>query len=272
MRSRIALSICLLAVLAASRAQAAEGAPKRKAPRATAGLSLEEVAVMLSSASPDEVRLALETAPTLHNRQITPLLIERVRAGLKPELLLVAIDALAAQSDARSAELLVQLTRHRRAGVRARAALALAALKAEVSEPALVRALSDSDEEVRDAAADGLALMGAKRSLPALFQAFDRGVGKAGSAIGQLVDPGSLPRVTSYFGRVSFVGLAPVLDALFARRNLGDDVKLGLVQNIAKQNNADARGYLEGLGEKLPSDASGNLRRTITETVARMPR
>jgi hypothetical protein len=272
MCSRIALSICLLAALAAHRAQAAEGDPKRKTPRAAAGLSLEEVAVMLSSANPDEVRLALETAPALHNRQVAPLVIERVRAGLKPELLLVAIDSLAAQDDARSAELLAQLTRHRRASVRARAALALASLKAEVSEPALVRALSDSEEEVRDAAADGLALMGAKRSLPALFQAFDRGVGKAGSAIGQLVEPAALVRVTSYFGRVSFVGLAPVLDALFARRNLGDDVKLGLLQNIAKQNNADARGYLEGLGEKLPSDASGNLRRTITETVARMPR
>lgn len=272
LRSGLALPICLLAALAAPLAGAAEGAPKRKAARTAAGLSLEDVALMLSSADPDEVRLALETAPSLRNRQATPLVMERVRAGLKPELLLLAVDALAALDDARSAELLVQLTRHRRAAVRARAALALASLKADASEPALVRALSDSEEQVRDAAADGLALMGATRSLPALFQAFERGAGKAGSAIGELVEPSALPRVTSYFGRFSFVSLAPILDALFARRNLGDEVKLGLVQSIAKQNNAGARGYLEGLGDKLPSDASARLRSTITDTVARMPR
>ena len=44
------------------------------------------------------------------------------------------------------------------------------------------------------------------------------------------------------------------------------------MQAIGKQSNADARGYLEGLGDKLPSDAPGQLRRTISETVARMPR
>jgi HEAT repeat protein len=271
-RSRLALSICLGAALVAPAARAADTAPKRKAPRAAAGLSVEEVALMLSSSSPDEVRLALETAPSLKNRQVTPLFIERVRAGLKPELVLVAVDGLAALGDARCTELLGQLARHRRVEVRARALLALAALKAEASEQALVRGLSDSAEEVRDAAADGLALMGAKRSLPVLFQAFDRGVGKAGSAIGQLVEPASLPRVTSYFGRVSFVSLAPMLDALFTRRNLSDDVKVGLVQSIAKHHNADARGYLEGLGDRLPSDASATLRRIITETWPRMPK
>jgi HEAT repeat protein len=271
-RTGLALSLCLLAALMTPSARA-EGAPRRKAPRAqAAGLSLEEVAVMLSSASPDEVRFALETAPSLRSKQATPLVIERVRAGLKPDLLVVAVDTLAALDDPRGAELLAQLTRHRRANVRARAALALSSLKTELSEPTLVRALSDSDEDVRDAAADGLALMGARRSLPTLFQAFERGVTKAGSAIGQLAEPATLPRVTSYFGRVSFVGLAPLLDALFTRRNLGDELKLELVRNIAKQNNADARGYLEGLNEKLPSDASAQLRRTITETVARMPK
>jgi hypothetical protein len=266
--------MCILAALAApADAEAAEGGPKRKAPqRAAAGLSLEEVAVMLGSTNADEVRLAIETAPSLRNKQVTPLLIERVREGLKPELLLAAVDTLAALGDARASELLTQLTRHRRPQVRVRAVLALAALKTDATEPALIRALADSSDEVRDAAADGLALAGAKHALAALFQAFDRGVSKAGSALGQLADASALPRITSYFGRVSFVGLSPLLDAMFARRNLSEDIKLGLVRDIAKQANADARGYLEGLGEKLPSDAPANLRKTIAETVARMPR
>jgi HEAT repeat protein len=271
MRSTIVLPICLLLTFAAGTALAAGGAPKKSA-RLGAGLSLEEVAVMLGSPSDDEVRMALESAPSLRNRQATPLIIERVRSGLKPALLLAAVDALGALGDPRAAELLAQLTRHRRPQVRVRAVLALAALKTEATEPALVRALSDPAEEVRDAAADGLALAGAKHALAPLFQAFDRGVGRAGPAIGELAEPSVLPRITSYFGRVSFVGLEPMLDALFLRRNLSEETKLGLVQSIAKQGDAGARGYLEGLGEKLPADAPAGLRRSITETVARMPR
>lgn len=227
---------------------------------------------MLVSSNPDELRMAIESAAQAP-KEVTPLLVERVRSGLPAELLTIALDALIAGGDTQGAsELLAELASHRRAPIRARALLGLVTLRAPKAERSLVKALSDQDGDVRSTAAQGLGLLGAKSSLSELFRAFERDVTGAAQAIAELAGPTTISRVTDYIGRTSFVQLAPLLDGLFLKRGLPDDAKLTLVDAIIKQGTSDARAYLEGLAPRLTAEASPRLRKTITDAVGRMPK
>jgi HEAT repeat protein len=275
LRARVAVSTSLCALVSfgtldvpSSRALAA---PK-KAAAASSGLSLEELSVMLSSQDADELRMAIESAPALGKAGVAPLLVERVRDGLPPDLLQAAVEALVAVGDPRAGELLVSLTRHRRAQVRSRAVLALSILRAPGAEAEVIKALSDVDPEVRKAAAEALSQIGTKTALPSLFHALEHDVDGSAAAIGKLAEASTIPRVTAYFGRTSFLNLAPILDALFMRRGLAESVRVDLAETIIKYGTTEARAYLEGLAPRLPADTPPRLRKTVSEALLRMPK
>lgn len=274
MRLRGVASICALgwlSLLGSPGSAAAERASKGKN-ESKGGLSSEDLALMLVSSNPDELRMAIESAAQAP-KELTPLLVDRVRTGLPPELLSAALDALVASGDGAGASaLLADLAQHRRAEVRARALLGLATLRTSNAESCLVKGLSDMTPDVRSSAAQGLALLGARQSLPELFRAFDRDVDGAAAAIGELAEPTTISRITDYIGRSPFTRLSPLLDALLFRRNLPDDAKLTLVDAIVRLGTRDARAYLEGVLPKLPGDISGKVRKTIIDAVARMPK
>jgi HEAT repeat protein len=251
-------------------ASPALAAPKKNV--ASTGLSVEELSVMLSSQNPDELRMAIESAPSLGKAGVAPLLAERVRDGLPPDLLKPALEALVAVGDPRSGELFVDMAHHRRAPVRANALLALSMLRSPGAEAEVIKALSDSDAEVRKAAAQALAQIGTKIALPALFRALEHDVDGAAAAIGKLAEASTIPRVTAYFGRTSFVNLAPILDALFTRRGLAENVRVDLAEAIIKHGTTEARAYLEGLAPRLPADTPPRLRKTVSEALLRMPK
>ena len=108
-----------------STAYAKKKAPPPPVEEAPAGLSLEEIAVMLSSANADEVKMAIESSAMLGNPDVVPMLSERIRAGLPPDLLNSALDALSVINQPGSSELFVGLTRHRKPSVRVRSVQAL---------------------------------------------------------------------------------------------------------------------------------------------------
>lgn len=267
MRFAVVLSLCLCPLLSSpiARAENAAAAGAKGARTKTNALSL-----LLASDNPDEVRLGIESAASKPGPQTLPLLVQRVRAGLPPELLSAAIDALTALGDPQAGELLVELSQHRRTPVRVQALAALTVLRARVAEAALIAALSDSEAQVRDAAAQGLAEVGTKLSLPPLFKALERGVPSAAVAIGKLAEPSTLPRITAYFGRTSFLNLAPILDAIFMRKDLPQDVKLSLIDAIVKNGSTEARAYLESIHGKLPEDAPPRLRQALADALPRM--
>ena len=196
-----------------STAHAKKKAPPTPTEEAPAGLSLEEIAVMLSSANADEVKMAIESSALLGKPDVVPMLSERVRAGLPPDLLNSALDSLSVINQPSASELFVALTRHRRASVRVRSVQALVALRTKNAEPALVIALGDSAPEVREAAAEGLGQLSATGSVEPLFQAFDRGVVSSARALGKLVRDDQVPRLLEFIGRMPLTSLTPVFDA-----------------------------------------------------------
>lgn len=247
-------------------------AAKAKAP-AQAGPTLDELSALLASSDTDELRLGIESAAASRRPGTSALIVARIRTGLPPELLNVAIDALASLGDPKAAsEVLTELCAHRRPQVRGRAILALTMLHPAEAEAVLIKALSDQAPEVRKAAVEGLTEIGTKLSLPPLFRALERDVDGAAVALGKLAEASTVPRVTAYFGRTSFVNLAPILDAVLTRRSLSEELKLSVVEAIVKQGTTEARAYLESISAKLPPDAPARLRKNITEALLRMPK
>jgi HEAT repeat protein len=274
LRARVAVSSSLFALVslgATGISPSVLAAPAKKAP-ASAGLSLEELSTMLASQDSDELRMAIESAASLGKTGVAPLLVERARDGLPQDLLKATIEALLAVGDPRAAELFSELAHHRRTAVRANALVALSIMHPANAEAELIKGLSDHDPAVRKAAAEGLGQIGTKLALPALFRALEHDVDGAAVAIGRLAEASTVPRVTAYFGRTSFLNLAPILDAVFMRRTIAENVRVDLAETIIKHGTTEARAYLEGLAPRLPADTPPRLRKVVSETLLRMPK
>jgi len=262
-RATTAAAFSLAATLFAASLSRAE-------PPTSAQPSLEEIAVMLSSSNASEVRAAIEGAAGLGSPDVIPMIGERVRAGLPPDLLDAAVDSLTLLADPAVAEVFVELAAHRRPTVRLRAVQALVALRGKNAERVLTAALGDSTAAVREAAAEGLGELGAKAALDTLFKAFDRGISSASKSIGQVANDKSMPRILGYLGRVPLTSLTPLFDALLVRRDVGEAAKLQLVVQLQELGTAEARGYLEGLNTRLPPNAPARLRRAIEDAIVRI--
>jgi HEAT repeat protein len=251
-------------------AKAPPSAPRSKGKQAS---PLDELAALLASQDADELRLGIESAGSSRKPGAAALLAARVREGLPADLIIPAIDALSALGDAAAAaEVLAELSAHRRPAVRARALLAVTLLRTANAEGLLVRGLSDLEESVRRSAVDGLGEIGSKQALAPLFRALERGVDGAAAALGKLSEASTVPRITAYFGRMSFHSLAPLLDALLLRRSFAEETKLSLIETIARQGSAEARAYLESLSAELPPETAARVRKSITDALIRMPK
>ena len=175
------LGAVLLPWIAQLHAPLSAAAPPAKKPPVS---SLQEVTVMLSSAEVGQVRSALERAALLPPKQAMPVVEARVREGLPPELLDVAIDTLILLGDPGAGELLDDLARHRRSAVRRRALEAAAQLRVKGAEPLLVRGLDDLTPEVRSAAVEGLGEIAARGSFSDVLRALEMGVEGSALALG----------------------------------------------------------------------------------------
>lgn len=236
------------------------------------GLSLEEIAVMLSSSQSDDVRDAIEGAALLGSKDVIPMVKERIKAGLPPELLDSAMDALVMLGDPSAGDVFAALVRHRRPSVRLRAVQALVALRVTDAYPVLIGALSDASPEVREAAAQGLGELNAKGSTDAVFKAFDRDVPGSSRSLGTLAGDADVARILTYLGRVPLTSLTPIFDVLLTRRDLKDNTRVSIVTRLTELGTAEARGYLEGVSHTLPANAPERLRRAIDDAVRRMAR
>lgn len=229
-----------------------------------------EISHQLGSESPSEVRASLEALGLSGNaRAVTPI-AERIRRGLPPDLLDVAIDTLSILGRPEAGPVLFDLTHHRRPAVRLKAVQAIAGLAPPGADRALIAALGDRDAAVRGAAAEGLGSLGATSGVDALFTAMERDVPEAPVAIGRIARPADVERFLGHLGRVSFDALVPALSEMLHRDELADAAKLAIVHRLTELATPGARQLLEDFVNGTDEASGGAARRAAAEALPRI--
>lgn len=237
---------------------------------ARAQLTTAQAIEQLTSSSPTEVRAAIEAIGLSGSASAVGPLSDRIRRGLPPDVLGMAVDTLTVLGHAEAGPVLVELLSHRRADVRTRAVQALAVCNPPGVESALARALDDASPAVRAAAAIALGEHGGAATLDALFRAFDRQIAEAGMAIARIADAAAVQRVLGYLGREPFATLRPMLLVMLERTELPQRARLDIVARVGELATADARGLLEELVSSSGLASTDPVYRAANEAAARI--
>jgi hypothetical protein len=231
--------------------------------------AVESAKGMLGSSKRENVEAGIQSLGLLGTADAVEPLAARIRQGLPPDLLETAIVTLMALGQPNAGPVLYELTMHRRADMRLRAVEAIAATNPPGAERALTAALSDSDPRVRSAAAVGLGDIGAGGAVEKLFLALDRGNMEASGAIGKVIPPGDVRRLSGYLGQVPFRNLGPALAQVLQRPDVPEKAKLDIVVRLQEVGTPEVKGYLGDLiaagGESLSPSLSRSLLKAMQE-------
>ena len=264
------IGFALVASVAATAG--AQRRPRRvePTPPVAAGPTLEASVAQLGSSDPAVVQQGLEALGLRGSPDVVAPIAARIRRGLPPDLLEVAVDTLVIAGGEGAGPVLISLVTHRRPAIRLKALLGIASLRPRGAEQTLVIALSDSDASIRAAAAVGLGQVGARGSVDPLFLALERGVLEASTAIGQLATPAEVVRFLGYIGRVPFDGISPGLGELLARADIPDRTKLDIVARLAELATSGAKIFLQDYVAALPTTDRGPVRRAAEDAAMRI--
>jgi HEAT repeat protein len=213
-----------------------------------------DVEEALASSDRAEIQQGIENVGLSGNARFVPLLAERIKQGLPPDLLALAVDTLGVLAKPEAGEVLFMLATHRRPEIRQKAVEAIVACGPEGSDAVLIAALEDQSPDVRAAAAMGLGEIGAQTGTRALFHALDKNVLEASAALGQLVRPAEVERVLGYVGQLPFDVITPALTELIARDDMPEEKKLEVIGHIAELATPEAGAFLQHLAESLPDN------------------
>jgi HEAT repeat protein len=231
---------------------------------------LDAAVAGLDAEDPAQVRGALEALGLSGDRRAVEPIVARVRRGLPPELLGVAVDTLMILGRPEAGPLLFDLVRHRRPDVRLKAVQAVVAAQPRGSRGALVAALSDGDPRIRGAAAQGLGSLGATEAMDALFLAMERRVPEAAMAIAQLARPADVERFLEDLGRVPFDPVTPALAEMLYRDDLAERAKLAIVHRLTELATPGVREFLEDYVGNLPPGQDDAVRRAAEDAIPRI--
>ncbi|MBK8173557.1 MAG: HEAT repeat domain-containing protein [Sandaracinaceae bacterium] len=240
------------------------------AAHAQRGVTPAQIRTLLTSSDVGEIRNGIEAVGVVGTGPAVEPLVARIRAGLSPELLDLALDTLLVASRPEAGPVLIELTSHRRAAVRLKAVQALVASHARGAEGCLTTALNDGDPGVRSAAALGLGQLNARGAVETLFLALERGVLEASTAIGQLAAPADIPRLRSYVGRLPFDAMTPAFSEILARRDVPERAKLDLIAQLAEVATAEVKTYLQEFVASLPATDHSAVRRAAEDATLRI--
>jgi HEAT repeat protein len=240
---------------------------KSPALSASAKAEIDQAEQLLKSDQREDVETGIQSLGLLGVPQAVDPLVTRIRQGLPPELLELAVTTLMALGQPNAGPVLYELTTHRRGEIRRHAIEAIAATRPAGSEPVLLVALSDEDTQVRSAAAAALGEVGSPRAVDRLFLALDRGNSEASVAIGKLVAPKSVRKLSEYLGEVPFHHMGPALAIVIARRDVPDSEKLELIARLEEVGTPEVRGYLASLLETSGGSLSPAVKRAIDRAI-----
>lgn len=250
----------LIGLATASPASAQRGQPSEHA----------AAVAMLDGTELAEVRGGLEVLGLAGDPASVEPISARIRRGLPPDLLEIAVDTLMILGRPEAGPVLIDLVSHRRASIRVRAVQAVIACRPRGAERVLVDALSDTDAGVRGAAAEGLGTLGATGAIDALFHAMERRVPEAPMAIAHVARAGDVARFLASVGRVPFDSVAPALSEMLHRTDLTERAKLDIIGNLSELATSGVRTFLEELVAGDPGDVGPRVIRAAREAIARI--
>lgn len=245
---------CVVLEAAATRAQSSEAA----------------AIAQLSSSRREDVQAGLETLGLSATETAVTAIAQRIRQGLDAELLDLALTTLRVQNSPAAGPVLIELARHRRAEIRARALDAIAASRPAGAREALVRGLADLDPTVRAAAATGLGEIEARDAVPELIRALERGLPEAAAPIGKLGNVEQARTLVTLLGRVPFAALAQGVASLLTRADLPQRFRLDVVARLHELGTGEIRTFLDETLPSVPGGANDPVRRAIETAIVRI--
>jgi HEAT repeat protein len=243
----------------------AKAPPKKKPPKLSA--EAKEAADKLKSENQSEVLEAIAKLGELAEPGGAQVLVDLLEKGPKDKVTEAALDALGAISNPDSIPILIEYMQHRRPKVRIIAINAIAEIKDKRVSEALKTALSDSDANVRKAAAYAIGRYGDTSAIDILFKAFDRNVPEAAIAIGQIGGEDAMERLAGYLGKAPLDLLKPGLAEFLNRENFSMKGKIAIIDKLMELAGPEVKEFLKQYAAGLSEDAPLKLRQKVQEAI-----
>jgi HEAT repeat protein len=230
---------------------------------------LERLRLQLDGQEPSAVAAALESIGTERFQEAAPVLGDFINRGATPELIAGAVKSAGALKATELLPIVAPLIAHRDKEVRRRVVEALALTGGPDAIAALRRGLRGPDAAVRGAASSALGDLHAVEALPDLFKAFERNVGEAASAIGQVCDAAACRKFADTLGRSPFDLVTSGFDQIFFRpsREVPEEVKIEILQKLAALQTNEVNKYLAELEKRSLDEWSPKLRKALDRAV-----
>lgn len=228
--------------------------PRQPAQPAAAGGN--PIQTLAEAREPAALREALDRVIAMGNQRAVIAIGARIRVGLSPELLDMAIDGLVAMGRPEGGTVLAELIDHRRPAVRRKVLEALVATRSPAAEPAIARALDDPDPAVRAAAARAAAELGARspQVVDALFASVTRGSQEAATALGRVARPPQVNRILALIGEHPWDVISPIFGEMLRRPATPAPVKLQIITRLAAIETPGPRSFLQQYASSLGED------------------
>lgn len=204
---------------------------------------IQDAVAKLKSPDPEDIVISIQTLAISGSSDAVGPLVDLLRTGPRNDITDMIIQALGAIGDPAAIEVLLEYLEHRRPDARIASLFALEGFNDPRITAAFENKLRDSDPQVRATAALALGKRGNTKTVPILFQAFERGVTDAIISIGQLGTDEDSKRATEYLGKTDVNILLPGFEQFLVRSDISDTAKLNILDQLFELAGPDVRRF-----------------------------
>lgn len=251
---------------AAAPPKAEKAAPGKAAPAAPKS-KLDLAALQKALESGDEAKTleALDTITKSGDATGAPLVEALLGRGASATVLSRALETLGILGQASSGAALAPYAQHRTPELRRAALRALIATKAPNAGEVLRRALHGSDASQRAIAARGLGELNVRAAVPELFNVLPKDVAEAAQSLGVLCVGDECEKLVGFLGKLRFEVMESAIVPLLLRpqADVGDDLKLRLIERLRRMATQPANQLLQTALAKFPPDGSPKVKTAL---------